>query len=41
VVVALARKHVAMCEVYVGGKLDADLTRRLAERLCDTGLGAP
>jgi hypothetical protein len=41
VLLTLSRKSVEMCEVYVGGKLEPDLTRWLAARLSDKGLGAP
>lgn len=41
VLVTLARKHVGMSEVYVGGKVDAHLTLWLASRLNEAGLGAP
>ena len=41
VLLALARKHVGLCEVYVGSKLNADVTRWLTARLSETGLGAP
>src|SRR5579864_1628642 len=39
VLLTLARANVALCEVYVAGKLDPDLTRWLAARLTDKGLG--
>ena len=41
VLLALSKTYVAMCEVYVGGKIDPDMTRWLAGRLSDKGLGAP
>ena len=41
VLLALSKTNVAMCEVYVGGKIDPDMTRWLAGRLSDKGLGAP
>jgi hypothetical protein len=41
VLVMLAKKNVEACEVYVAGKLEPDLTRWLAARLSDKGLGAP
>jgi len=37
----LSKKDVGMCEVYVGGKLEPDLTRWLAARLSDKGLAMP
>ncbi|WP_024518303.1 hypothetical protein [Bradyrhizobium sp. Tv2a-2] len=41
VLLTLAKQNVAMCEVYVAGKLEPDLTRWLAARLADEKLGAP
>jgi hypothetical protein len=41
VLLTLSRKNVEMCEVYVAGKLAPDITRWLAARLSDKGLGAP
>lgn len=41
VLLTLSRKNVGTCEVYVGGKVDPDLTRWLAGRLSEKGLGAP
>jgi hypothetical protein len=41
VLLTLSKTNVAMCEVYVGGKIDPDMTRWLAGRLSDKGLGAP
>jgi hypothetical protein len=41
VLLTLSRKSVETCEVYVGGKLEPDLTRWLAARLSDKGLAAP
>ena len=40
VLLTLAKQNVGMCEVYVSGKLEPDLTRWLAARLADKGLGA-
>jgi hypothetical protein len=41
VLLTLAKQNVGMCEVYVAGKLEPDLTRWLAARLADERLGAP
>jgi hypothetical protein len=41
VLLTLSRKNVEACEVYTAGKLEPDLTRWLAARLDDKGLGAP
>ena len=41
VLLTLSKTNVAMCEVYVGGKIDPDMTRWLARQLSDKGLGAP
>jgi hypothetical protein len=38
--VTLSKKNVASSEVYVGGKLDKNLSDWFAERLKDVGLGA-
>jgi hypothetical protein len=40
VLLTLAKNNVAMCEVYVGGKVEPGLTIWLAGRLKDKGLGA-
>jgi hypothetical protein len=39
VLLTLAKTHVELCEVYAGGKIEPDLTRWLAGRLSDKGLG--
>ena len=41
VLLVLGRRNVTMSEVYVGGVLDRPLTVWLAERLKETGMGAP
>lgn len=41
VLLVLARTNVAVAEVYVGGVLDQPLTVWFADRLAQTGLGAP
>jgi hypothetical protein len=40
VLLTLAKNNVAICEVYVGGKVEPGLTIWLAGRLKDKGLGA-
>jgi hypothetical protein len=40
VLLTLAKTHVEACEVYVGGKIEPDMTRWLAARLSDKDLGA-
>jgi hypothetical protein len=40
IMVTLSKKDVASSEVYVGGKVDKDLSAWFAERLKDVGLGA-
>jgi hypothetical protein len=41
VLVTLSKRKIEACEVYSAGKLEPDLTRWLAARLSETGLGAP
>ncbi len=41
VLVTLSKRKIEACEVYTAGKLEPDLTRWLAARLSETGLGAP
>jgi len=41
VLLTLSRKSVEMCEVYAAGRIERDLTRWLAGRLSDKGLGTP
>ena len=41
VLLTLAKGHIGMCEVYVAGTTEPDLTRWLAGRLSDKGIGAP
>jgi hypothetical protein len=40
ILLTLARRSVAACEVYAGGKIEPELTRWLAGRLADKGLAA-
>jgi hypothetical protein len=40
VLLTLAKNNVAICKVYVGGKVEPGLTNWLAGRLKDVGLGA-
>ncbi len=41
VLVTLSKRKIEACEVYTAGKLEPELTRWLAARLSETGLGAP
>jgi hypothetical protein len=41
VLLALSKTNIGMCEVYVAGELEPDLTRWLAARLSEKGLGVP
>jgi len=41
VLLTLSKTNIEMCEVYVAGELESDLTRWLAARLSDKGRGVP
>ena len=41
VLLTLSKQNVGICEVYAAGKLEPDLTRWLAARLAEKGLGTP
>jgi hypothetical protein len=41
VLVVLAKNQVDLCKVYVGGQIEPDMTRWLAGRLADKGIGPP